>query len=51
MGVYSVAALDVPHLRAWYVDGLGGGSIAGGGDDLDNVCGRFVGIAPEALSA
>jgi hypothetical protein len=39
------------EMRAWYVSGLGGRSIAGGGYDLDDVDGRSVGIAPEALKS
>lgn len=38
-----------PEMRAWYVGGLGNGSVAGGWCDLGSGGGRFVGIAPEAL--
>jgi len=52
MGVYpDSSAGDNPKLRAWYVSGLGGRSGAGGWLDLGGGDGRFVGIAPEALSA
>jgi hypothetical protein len=51
MGVYPDSAGDNPKLRAWCVDGLEYGSNACGRSFLDYVLGRFVGIAPEALSA
>ncbi|PIZ82968.1 hypothetical protein COX97_02135 [Candidatus Pacearchaeota archaeon CG_4_10_14_0_2_um_filter_05_32_18] len=51
MGVYPDSAGDNPKLRAWFVYGLEYGSDAFGRNNLDNDCGRFVGIAPEALSA
>ncbi|MGC9309198.1 MAG: hypothetical protein ACP5D2_00700 [Candidatus Nanoarchaeia archaeon] len=52
MGVFpSSCRGDKPEMRAWYVYGLGGRSNALGGSDLDLNDGRFVGIAPEALSA
>lgn len=52
MGVYpSSAQGNTPDLRAWCVYRLGNGSDADGGNDLDIDIGRFVGIAPEALSA
>jgi len=52
MGVYPYSAQgNTPEMRAWYVDRLVDWSYASGGDDLDSVSGRFVGIAPEALSA
>ena len=51
MGVFPSSAYgNVPELRAWYVDRLVSRSDAGGGDGLGNVSGRFVGVAPEALS-
>jgi len=37
-------------MMAWFVSGLEGGSGAFGRYDLDGYGGRFVGIAPEALS-
>jgi hypothetical protein len=51
MGVYPDSAGDVPKMRAWIVDWLGGGSAALGRGALDFDYGRFVGLAPEALSA
>ena len=52
MGIYPGSANGTaPEMRAWIVDGLGDGSDAGGGGDLDCDGGRLVGIAPEALSA
>src|SRR3989338_2582748 len=52
MGIYPGSANGTaPEMRAWIVDGLGDGSDAGGGGDLDGGNGRLVGIAPEALSA
>ena len=51
MGVYLADAQKVPTARALYVDGLGGGSRLSSGVDLDDDCGRLVGVAPEALGA
>ncbi len=51
MGVYPDSAGDAPKMRAWCVDWLGGRSGASGGIGLGGGDGRFVGIAPEALSA
>src|SRR3989344_469883 len=51
MGVYPDSAGDNPKLRAWCVGGLGDRSGAYGGGGLVSDVGRFVGIAPEALSA
>jgi len=51
MGVYPDSAGDNPKLRAWFVYGLEVRSDADGWLDLDNLCGRFVGIAPEAPNA
>ncbi len=48
MGVYIDYLDKSPKLRAWFVYGLGGWSLADGGDDLDGVSGRLVGLAPEA---
>ena len=57
MGVFTYDTLftgsageDTPEMRAWIVDGLGGGSCAGGGVALEGGgCGnRLLGIAPEA---
>jgi len=52
MGVFpGSVSEDSTELRAWYVDRLEVRSDAGGGGALDLDAGRFVGIAPEALSA
>lgn len=52
MGVYPDSVGDNPKLRAWYVYRLVSRSYADGGVDLDfGGVGRFLGIAPEALSA
>ncbi len=51
MEVFPGSAGDCPKMMAWFVDRLEGRSSAYGGDDLDLEGGRFVGIAPEALSA
>lgn len=51
MGVYPDSAGDNPKLRAWCVSGLESRSNANGRDGLGCDYGRFVGIAPEALSA
>ncbi|OIO42105.1 hypothetical protein AUJ62_01245 [Candidatus Pacearchaeota archaeon CG1_02_32_21] len=52
MGVYpSSAQGKTPDLKAWYVYWLGGRSYADGRILLDCGSGRFLGIAPEALSA
>jgi hypothetical protein len=45
MGVYLASPQDVPHLRAWYVDGLVDRSLADGRYYLDFVSGRFAGIS------
>ncbi|MBI2630392.1 hypothetical protein HYW76_04795 [Candidatus Pacearchaeota archaeon] len=52
MGVFPISAQGSTHdLRAWCVNRLEGRSFAGGGCHLDVDVGRFLGIAPEALSA
>ena len=51
MGVYPDSAGDNPKLRAWYVNRLVSRSDAIGRNVRDDDDGRFVGIAPEALSA
>ena len=51
MGVYPDSAGDNPKMRAWCVNWLGFRSVANGRYDLDYFNRRFVGIAPEALSA
>lgn len=52
MGVYlSSAQGNTPDLRAWFVYGLVDRSDAVGWYPLDLSSGRFLGIAPEALSA
>lgn len=52
MGIFpSSAQGSTPELRAWFVGRLVDWSYAYGRDNLDYVIGRFVGIAPEALSA
>ncbi len=51
MGVYPDSASNKPKLRAWYVGRLEGRFGAFGRDLLDYGYGRFLGIAPEALSA
>ena len=52
MGVFpSSAQGNTPDLRAWFVYRLEYRSNACGGFHLDYVSGRFLGIAPEALSA
>ena len=51
MGVYPDSAGDAPKMRAWYVNRLEHRSVASVRYDLDSGCGRFVGIAPEALGA
>jgi len=51
MRVYLGSAVDNVKMRAWCVDGLVDRSSAYGWDDLDDVNGRFVGIAPEALQS
>ena len=51
MGVFPDSAGRQPKMRAWYVGGFGGMSDAVGRLDLDDYCGRFLGIASEALSA
>ena len=51
MSVFFGSAGNKPKLRAWCVDRLEDGSNANGRYDLDDGNGRFVGIAPEALSA
>ena len=51
MGVYPDSAGDNPKMRAWCVIRLVNRSSADGGDYLVSGDGRFVGIAPEALSA
>ena len=52
MGIYpSSAQGKTPEMRAWFVDGLEDRSSASGGSLLGLGSGRFVGIAPEALSA
>jgi hypothetical protein len=50
MGVYPDSASDKPKLRAWCVSWLVDRSFANGRSSLDNYVGRFLGIAPEALS-
>lgn len=49
MGVYVNPASEIPEMRAWYVGRLGDRSDAYGRRDLDDGCGRFLGLAPEAL--
>ena len=52
MGIYSSSVNGTaPEMRAWFVYGLGDRSYANGRFGLDDYDGRFVGIAPEALSA
>jgi len=51
MGVFPDSASNSPKLRAWFVDGLVYRSDAFGRFSLDSGSGRFVGVAPEALSA
>ena len=51
MGVYPDSASDKPKLRAWCVYRLENRSGADGRGNLDINGGRFLGIAPEALSA
>jgi hypothetical protein len=51
MGMYLASEEEVPTLRAAYVGGLGGGSRLYGRVRLDDVNGRLVGVAPEALNA
>jgi hypothetical protein len=51
MGVYFDSNDDKAKLRALYVDGLEDRSYAGGGGDLGDGSGRFVGLAPEAQIA
>ena len=51
MGVFPDSAGDQPKMRAWVVDGLEYGSNARGRSSLVDGGGRFVCIAPEALSA
>ncbi len=52
MGVFvSSASGDTPEMRAWFVGGLEYSSGAFGWYGFDYDRGRFVGIAPEALSA
>jgi hypothetical protein len=51
MGIYPDSAGDKTKLRAWCVYRLEVRSNANGRSSLDNDSGRFVGIAPEALSA
>ena len=52
MGVYpGLCGGNAPEMRAWCVGRLGNRSDANGWCDLDVDLGRFVGIAPEALSA
>jgi hypothetical protein len=51
MGVYPDSASNDVKMREWIVNGLVYRSDANGRYDLDNDNGRFVGIAPEALSA
>ncbi len=51
MGVYPDSAGNDVKMRAWYVYGLECRSDADGRSGLGYVSGRFVGIAPEALSA
>lgn len=52
MGIFpSSASGENAQMRAWFVYGLGGGSVAFGGYGLDDDDGRFVGIAPEAQIA
>lgn len=50
MGVYPDSAGNDVKMRAWFVNRLGCRSGAVGWDDLGDGGGRFVGIAPEALS-
>jgi len=52
MGIYPGSANGTaPEMRAWYVNRLDNRSNANGRLGVDNVLGRLVGIAPEALSA
>ena len=52
MGIYpGFANGTAPEMRAWYVRGLEDRSVAVGWGYLDGDRGRFLGIAPEALSA
>ncbi|HRZ85285.1 MAG TPA: hypothetical protein P5277_00735 [Candidatus Paceibacterota bacterium] len=51
MGIYPDSAGEAPKLRAWCVNRLEDGSNANGRYLLGDDNGRFLGIAPEALSA
>ena len=51
MGAYLDPTGDVEKMRAACVNGLGDRSQLNGGDWLDIVSGRLVGVAPEALNA
>ena len=51
MGIYLADGLAKLHMRAAVPNWLGGGSWLDCGNSLDNDNGRFVGVAPEALSA
>ena len=52
MGIYTTFTNGkTPEMRAWYVDRLGGRSMADGWGILVSDIGRLVGLAPEALGA
>ena len=51
MGIYLASPQKMPTLRAAWVGGLGDGSGIDGRVVLGSDIGRFVGVAPEALSA
>ncbi|MBS3089876.1 hypothetical protein J4461_03295 [Candidatus Pacearchaeota archaeon] len=51
MGIYLAGESAKPHVRAAIPDRLVDGSQLDGRYFLDSVYGRFVGVAPEALSA
>ena len=51
MGLYLASGEKVPSLRAACVGRLEDGSLFNGGDRLDYVDRRLVGVAPEALNA
>lgn len=48
MGLYLTSKPKTPNMRSWCVGGLGNGSDAGGGSDLDGCYGRLVGKATES---
>jgi hypothetical protein len=51
MGVYLSSFREVPNMRLWLSNRLGGSSDAGGYDNLDANDGRLVRVAPEAQNA